>query len=253
MANPNTHTGMRDWAGCTKCRLHRTRRSVIARGQWLVHCPTKAYLPCRNNGEHIGIEPIVPLSPSQEVKAWWWLHNRPRSHSLSPFLFTPLPPSSFIPPNILILGEAPGESEDAKGTPFYGIAGNILKTILAYSKMSAICTITNTVCCRPVHTEETTPDSKKWRKNRQPEESEQDLCKDHFLELVLFHRPSGILVLGEIAKKYYSRLSAQLPSLPNLHLMHPASIARMDYKLHTIKLQARELELWLKTLPARKP
>lgn len=115
--------------------------------------------------------------------------------------------------------------------------------------MTALCTITNTVCCRPVHTPETSPQLTKFGTNRQPEESEQDLCKDHFLELLLFHRPSGILLLGDVAKKYYTRLS--LPNLPTLSLFHPAYIARMDYKLYTIRTQARELELWLKTLPKR--
>jgi DNA polymerase len=145
----------------------------------------------------------------------------------------------------MILGLAPGETEDIRGQPFVGISGNILNTMLAYTFSTFQATITNTVCCRPIHTPDTTSNSKLWNQNRDPEPSEIKLCHSHIVELLAYYQPSAILTLGEIAQQTSKSLNLKLPTL---NLFHPSYIARMAFKLYTIREQAIKLRKWLRTI-----
>jgi uracil-DNA glycosylase family 4 len=175
----------------------------------------------------------MPLPPGNERKAWKWLEAK---HHYT----------SHNPPHILIIGEAPGEAEDFKGAPFYGTSGVLLDAILTYSSSTFLATITNTVCCRPIHTKETTPDIKRHGKNREPEASEQEHCLDHILELLGSYKFHGILLLGKVAEKYHNQHLTH--NLSVLCLKRPLTLAKMDYKLYTIKEEARRLQLWIKEL-----
>lgn len=104
-------------------------------------------------------------------------------------------------------------------------------------------TITNTVCCRPTHTEETTPIVRLHGRNRQPTEAEINLCKSHITEL--FQNPfpiTHVVCLGEVANTTYNTLNRPEPAL---HLLHPAYIARQDYTQLTIIKQAESLRRWI--------
>lgn len=147
--------------------------------------------------------------------------------------------------HLLVIGEAPGESEDVFGMPFIGVSGTIMNMVWSYSRTTFLSTVINTVCCRPVHTEETTTEKRLIGRNRQPVKAEQDLCIDHTIQIMMSYRFQGVITLGKIAQEYLDRLTT---SLPTLNLFHPAYISRMDYKLITIKEEARKLELWLKNL-----
>src|SRR5574343_310490 len=153
MANNNRNTPIEDWSNCTKCRLHRHRRNVVVRGQWIV-C-TKGIKP--TPGEHPNIHKINPLPPEKTQWAWDWVASK--------YSFKNLNTNNL--PHILVIGEAPGESEDFHSQPFYGRAGHIFRTMLDCSRTLCLLTITNTVCCRPTHNEETTENSNKWGQNRQ--------------------------------------------------------------------------------------
>jgi len=51
---------------------------------------------------------------------------------------------------LILIGEAPGESEEREGRPFIGAAGGLLRSILAKMNLpSSSCLITNVVKCRP--------------------------------------------------------------------------------------------------------
>lgn len=197
---------------------------------WIIHVVDKPRPPFHNPYIH----KINPLPPENLEDAWAWINQK-----------YPLKHLRQYPPHILIVGEAPGESENLHGQPFYGIAGHILRTTFSWSMSTFLATITNTVCCRPVHTPETTTDEKKWRQNRQPEKSEQDLCKPHFTQLLESYQFDGLMILGEVADEYVKQFSLNLPTLK---LYHPAYIARLNYKLLTIKEEAKKIELWVKTL-----
>lgn len=223
MPTYHSSTPCRDWSNCTGCRLHSTRRTVITRRSGLI--------------KHGVIE----------HGAYWTT------------------PSQTLP-HVLFIGEAPGELEDMLGLAFWGPAGNYLDKILIecsnphpgfkflkpeqtelrtkYGPTNFYFTITNTVCCRPVHTADTTPSTKLWGRNRQPTEAEIHSCKGHLLEL--FRNPfpiTHVVCLGEVANKTYATLG--LPQ-PALHLLHPAFIARMDYTHLTIIKQAESLRTWIR-------
>lgn len=213
--------------------------------QEIIHCPTKHYLPARNEGNHVGVHPINPLPPGKEWLAGWYLERknlyvRPpafRSSSTLPF------------PHILVIGMAPGESEDLHGKPFVGISGNILNTVFAYAQSTFLMTCTNTVCCRPYHNPETTPAIKLHGKNRDPEPSEMEHCKPHIAQLLLSYKFSGVLTLGELATKHMKTFDHRLPTLS---LFHPAYIARLAFKLYTIRDEAKKLQKWLNQLDSHK-
>lgn len=236
----NSSTPCSDWSGCTRCRLHATRRTVITRRSGLI--------------THGVITHDVYWSKPRPVVTD---HHTPvlgNSHRVS-FL-----------PHALFIGEAPGELEDMLGLTFWGPAGNILDKILIecskphpghkflkpeqtelrikYGPTNFYFTLTNTVCCRPVHTADTTPSSKLWGRNRQPTDAEINSCKPHILEL--FQNPfpiTHVVCLGEVANKAYNSLG--LPQ-PALHLLHPAFIARMDYQHLPIIKQAESLRTWIR-------
>ena len=146
-----------------------------------------------------------------------------------------------------MIGEAPGESEDFHGVPFYGVAGHILRTVLDYSRTRFLATITNTVCCRPTATD---PISNRLT-NRKPETSEQFLCLSHTQELLQAYKFDGVILFGEVADEYNKQFIKT--TLPTLQLYHPAYIARLNYKLKPIREEGRKIQLWVKSLKTEKP
>lgn len=88
---------------------------------------------------------------------------------------------------VLLVGEAPGASEDQQGEPFVGAAGKLLDDMLAMIGLRRQeIYITNSVKCRPP-------------KNRDPMEIEQDACIDYLRNQVALIRPKIIVCLGRIA------------------------------------------------------
>ncbi|QDL07137.1 uracil-DNA glycosylase [Brasilonema octagenarum UFV-E1] len=91
---------------------------------------------------------------------------------------------------IMVVGEAPGQTEDETGLPFVGKAGQLLEKILASVKLDTetdvyICNINK---CRP-------PD------NRVPTIEEMDACKPYLLEQIRLVDPKIILFVGATAVK----------------------------------------------------
>lgn len=112
--------------------------------------------------------------------------------------------------------------------------------------------ITNTVCCRPVDIlyldqdyENNPPDTlddlvqdedyQLLNFNREPTKAEAELCRPHIDELIDTYKPHGVVYLGKIALQYKCRL-------PKAKLLHPAAIARMEYKLVPVKQEARKID-----------
>lgn len=196
------NTGIRDWSGCDKCILSRTRRRVALRRD----------------------------SP-----------HRSRIHAL-------------------VIGEAPGQIEDALGIPFTGPSGKILNATLALVKFPFSYTITNTVCCRPQtvvmidHKDDKDfydgkldlkqfalgEDYEIHDLNREPTIPEMEACQDHVWELIETEKPNVVLYFGAVAKFYQKKIK-----LPGLHLLHLAAILRQELKYLTIKRQARKIEKFL--------
>ncbi|GIW60336.1 MAG: hypothetical protein KatS3mg087_1402 [Patescibacteria group bacterium] len=159
----------------------------------------------------------------------------------------------------MFIGEAPGQLEDALGLPFVGSAGRVLETTLELCHMNFHYCITNTVCCRPctIYYLDDSLENKDLSElvpgedytiedyNREPTRKEIEACKPHIEELIESYGPDGVIYLGKVAK------TLDLP-LPSLELLHPAAILRQEYKLVTVKKEARKIDKFVKVLFTRK-
>jgi len=124
-----------------------------------------------------------------------------------------------IPAQILIVGEAPGKSEDLRGEPFVGPAGRILHsaiedaTELSEHTLTPTIYITNTVACRPTDTPR--------GPNREPTKKEILTCMPRFQATVRMVAPQEVILLGKVAEVAYKRLYPDA-----VCLRHPAYILR---------------------------
>ena len=125
-------------------------------------------------------------------------------------------------PDILFVGEGPGETEDQFGRPFIGKAGQLLDKII--QKMSLTreeVFIGNVVKCRPPN-------------NREPLKDEVDACLPFLQRQIDVLRPKVIVCLGKVALNNmlgtsYSmgRIRGQILSFNGIPLVptyHPAFI-----------------------------
>jgi uracil-DNA glycosylase family 4 len=102
----------------------------------------------------------------------------------------------------LIVGEAPGAEEDARGEPFVGQAGRLLDAMLAALGMSRNrdVFITNVLKCRPPG-------------NRNPEPDEVEHCAPYLRRQVELLAPDGMLVMGRFAAQALLGTDASIASL----------------------------------------
>jgi DNA polymerase len=85
----------------------------------------------------------------------------------------------------MIVGEAPGAEEDARGEPFVGQAGRLLESMLGSLGLSRDrdVFIANVLKCRPPG-------------NRNPEPDEMRQCEPYLHRQIALLQPRGILVMG---------------------------------------------------------
>lgn len=102
----------------------------------------------------------------------------------------------------MIIGEAPGEEEDARGEPFIGKAGQLLDRMLSEIGLgrSIDVYITNVVKCRPPG-------------NRNPAPEEMAACAAFLARQVELVRPKVLLLLGRFAIQSMLRTDASVGSL----------------------------------------
>jgi uracil-DNA glycosylase len=95
---------------------------------------------------------------------------------------------------IVIVGEAPGTEEDAKGAPFVGAAGRILDDMLARAMLArADVFITNAVACWPP------PAPGAASRNGKPGPVSVRTCNAHLTQQLLAVGPRVVVALGAIA------------------------------------------------------
>ena len=88
---------------------------------------------------------------------------------------------------VLFVGEAPGEREDALGQPFVGRAGELLDDMLAMIGLHrSRIYITNSIKCRPPH-------------NRDPLNTEKEACAGYLQRQLQLMQPKIIVCLGRIS------------------------------------------------------
>jgi uracil-DNA glycosylase len=125
----------------------------------------------------------------------------------------------------MLVGEAPGAEEDARGEAFVGQAGRLLDAMLTANglKRSADVFIANVLKCRPPG-------------NRDPQPEEVAACEPYLLRQLELVNPDVVVVLG--------RFAAQ--SL----LATDASIARMRGRAHHIEVAGRRVPVIVTYHPA---
>jgi len=123
---------------------------------------------------------------------------------------------------IMFIGEAPGFSEDQKGVPFCGNAGEFLEELLESINLKREDVfITNTLKCRPPE-------------NRDPLPEEKSACREYLEEQIAVINPKIVVTLGRHSTETYlpglggiSKLRAKLYHRPNgiyyFPLYHPAA------------------------------
>lgn len=87
---------------------------------------------------------------------------------------------------IMIIGEAPGETEDQVGMPFMGVSGKVLDQYLQQYDLQNYSYVTNIVKCRP-------------EKNRTPTLEEIRNCAPYLEQQIKALQPKVIVTLGKSA------------------------------------------------------
>lgn len=129
----------------------------------------------------------------------------------------------------MLVGEAPGAEEDAKGEPFVGQAGRLLDNMLAAVGLSRrgddahAVYIANVLKCRPPG-------------NRNPEPSEVAQCEPYLLRQAALIRPRLIVVMGRFAAQ--SLLGTD------------ATIASLRGRVHSIRVDGRAVPVVVTYHPA---
>jgi DNA polymerase len=130
---------------------------------------------------------------------------------------------------LMVIGEGPGQEEDAQGLPFVGRAGKLLDRMLGAAGLDGRVLITNTVFWRPPG-------------NRTPSPAEQAICAPFLERIITLVQPKMLLLVGGASAKsllkreegilslrgrWFEWRSAdgalELPALPTLH---PAFLLR---------------------------
>lgn len=138
---------------------------------------------------------------------------------------------------IIVIGEAPGREEDARGKPFIGKSGQLLRHELGIAGFESAF-ITNVVKCRP-------PD------NRDPTPAEIKACRPYLDAELLAVKAKYVITAGRFSSKTVlkkSKITQEHGQLVNLHgsrmgmpLYHPAYCLRDPSKLPAFQQDLKRL------------
>lgn len=126
-----------------------------------------------------------------------------------------------LPASVVMVGEAPGASEDVIGQPFVGPAGKLLDRIIEMAAEEACfkpsIAFTNLVCCIPK-----APDTN--RKRGEPLKGEIEACRPRLEQFLGIHSQSiRLLVLvGGLSAKWGGLTSNWGVKCPTLEIVHPS-------------------------------
>jgi uracil-DNA glycosylase family 4 len=122
------------------------------------------------------------------------------------------------PANVVLIGEAPGRSEDLLGRPFVGRSGDLLRKMLEevwHGEVSYY--LTNTIMCRPT-------DSMSGE-NREPTKEEICACREMVLCGIagVSHDRTIVVFVGKVAERSFRK---EVRHLRQFTLVHPAALLR---------------------------
>lgn len=112
---------------------------------------------------------------------------------------------------LLVVGEAPGASEDAQGRPFVGPSGRLLREEILGPAGVQNAYITNIVGCRPVGNATPTPD-------------QITACAPRLQQLAEALGPAALLLVGKTAEE-----AERSGLLPQTSIVHPSFLLRKGH------------------------
>lgn len=114
---------------------------------------------------------------------------------------------------IMLIGEAPGETEDLKGIPFCGQSGQLLRKSLSFIGLNTTnLLITNTVFWRPPL-------------NRKPYEDEIEMCLPFIKKMIEIVAPKLVILCGATAINTYLMTTKKTGELVGKHFTLPVAIS----------------------------
>ncbi len=137
------------------------------------------------------------------------------------------------PVDILMIGEAPGKSEDVIGRPFVGPAGRLLREAISEIDLSPnagyeaanglVIGFANLLACRPC--------MEIGGANQQPDTESVKNCSPRLIHLIEILRPNVIVCLGNIPKEWVPRIMCGMRYFGDTHcIKHPAALLRQGGK-----------------------
>ena len=144
--------------------------------------------------------------------------------------------------NWLLVGEAPGAEEDARGEPFVGQAGRLLDNMLAALGLARgrDVYIANVLKCRPPN-------------NRTPEPLEVAACRPYLDRQVALLEPRLILALGRSAATTLLGIDATIASLRGrVHRYHGVPLVVTYHPAYLLRNLPDKAKAWDDLLLARR-
>ncbi len=193
--------------------------------------------------QEMGIEevPALPTSPPvhsekttcetlEEVRNWLGDCQRCKLHSTrTQIVFGTGNPH----PDLVFVGEGPGEEEDIQGKPFVGRAGQLLtKMIEAMGLRREDVYIANIVKCRPP-------------KNRNPEPDEISACSPFLVAQLYALKPKVICTLGTFATQTLLNTEEKISKLRGkFHLYHGVKVMPTYHPAYLLRNPVEKKTVW---------
>ena len=141
----------------------------------------------------------------------------------------------------MVVGEAPGEQEDAQGEPFVGVSGQLLDQMLAALGLTRAAEgapperqvyIANTLKCRPP-------------RNRNPEPAELAQCEPFLIRQIELLQPRIILAMGRFAVQTLLRSSEPIGRLRGrVHHYHGVPLVVTYHPAYLLRSLGEKARAW---------
>lgn len=140
----------------------------------------------------------------------------------------PVPGEGNPDAEVMVIGEAPGRTEDEEGRPFVGAAGRLLNDVLRDLNVDrSSLFITNVVKCRPPN-------------NRDPTDEEVEACTPYLVRQIMAIRPRKIITLGRHSTRTIFKLGG----------LKFSDISSVRGRVYRVKLGGVEIEVYPTYHPA---
>jgi uracil-DNA glycosylase family 4 len=132
---------------------------------------------------------------------------------------------------VLLLGEAPGASEDVVGQPFIGPAGKLIDLMLSKTRFETgnfKAAFSNVIGCIPI--------GEDGEKVEEPPQEAKEACQPRLEDFINLCDPLLLVTLGNVARKWIDEYFA-LENLPHISIPHPAYLLRLDVTQRDLQIQ----------------